>query len=73
MKGSHVSFPRTLSDLRSAGWKMSEGHDGTNYGVCRNCGDDLEWWESPHGKKLPFNIMRQANDPAIAHFNTCTG
>ena len=68
-----MSFPKTLGDLRSAGYKMSEGNDGTNYAVCRDCGEDIEFWITPNGKKIPFNVMRQANDPAIVHFNTCTG
>jgi hypothetical protein len=66
-------FPKTLAELVKRGYRPSEGRDGTNAGRCRNCGDDIEWWSTPLGKKVPMNPMLRDQDPAVAHWDVCSG
>jgi hypothetical protein len=60
-----MPFPKTLDELRAANYIFD------NYGECRGCGEDIDWYLTPRGKKLPFNHMDKGTDPAIAHFSTC--
>ena len=60
-----MPFPKTLDELRAANYIFD------NYGECRGCGEDIDWYSTPRGKKLPFNHMDKGTDPAIAHFSTC--
>lgn len=60
-----MAFPRTLNEMVPAGYKY-EGE-----GICKGCGDELEWWETPSGKKIPMNPMPSGSSPAVAHWSTC--
>ena len=61
-----MAFPRTLDDMTPAGYRFD------NHAVCRGCGNDLEWWITSTGKKIPMNPMVRGSDPATAHWATCT-
>lgn len=61
-----MAFPKTFDELKPAGYTFD------NYAICRGCGDDIEWWITPTGKKIPMNPMSSGSSPAIAHFTTCT-
>jgi hypothetical protein len=60
-----MAFPKTLDELKAAGYSFSD------HAVCRGCGEDIEWWETPLGKKLPMNPMERGVTPAVSHFATC--
>lgn len=66
-KGSKiVAFPKTFAEMKDAGYHFSNGSS------CRDCHADIEWWETPKGKKMPMNAMETRDDaPAIAHWTTC--
>jgi hypothetical protein len=55
-----MSYPQTLDELRQQGYK----HNGD--GECRSCGADIEWWETPRGKKMPTD-----HGTATPHWSTC--
>jgi hypothetical protein len=55
-----MPFPQTIKEMLDQGYKLS------NRAECRACGADIEWWSTPHGKKLPVNY-----GTAIAHWATC--
>lgn len=61
-----MAFPKTFEEMRAAGYLFND------HGVCRGCGDDIEWWITPRGKALPMNPMPRGSSPAVAHFSTCT-
>jgi hypothetical protein len=65
-------YPKNLQEMRAKGYKPLEGRDGTNLGHCRDCGEEIEWWATSKGRKLPFNPMRSDRDAAVAHFTTCS-
>ena len=60
-------FPRDADHLKEHGYKFM------NDAVCKYCGDDIEWWETPSGKRLPFDPMPRGNSMAKNHLSTCTG
>lgn len=61
-----MAFPKTFDDMKPAGYTFD------NDAVCRGCGDEIEWWITPTGKKLPMNPMSSGSTPAISHFTTCS-
>jgi len=60
-----MPFPKTFDDLKSAGYTFLD--DAT----CRDCGEEIEWWETPNGKKMPIDHMTRGSDPVRVHFDTC--
>ena len=55
-----MGFPKTIEEMTASGYK----HSGT--AECRACRADIEWWETPSGKKIPMN-----HGTAIPHWSTC--
>lgn len=62
-----MAFPKDMNHLKAHGYKFQ------NDAACKLCGDDIEWWETPSGKRLPFNPMGDEQSAAIIHLSTCTG
>ncbi len=58
-------FPSTRDELVRRGYKFS------NHAVCKFCGEDIEWWETPKSKKIPMNEMPVGTSEAEAHFGEC--
>ena len=61
-----MAFPRTLNDMIPSGYQFD------NHAECKGCGDFIEWWITPSGKKIPMNPMSAGSDSATAHWSTCT-
>jgi hypothetical protein len=61
-----MAFPRTRDELIAAGYKFS------NHAVCRGCKKEIEWYETPAGKKAPFDLMQDGSSPVTSHFATCS-
>jgi hypothetical protein len=61
-----MPFPATFDALKAAGYKFLDD------AVCKGCGDEIEFWETPHHKRIPMNQMKSGSDPAISHFATCS-
>lgn len=55
-----MGFPTTLEELKEQGYKFSGD------GECRSCGADIEWWETPRGKKMPMD-----HGTATSHWSSC--
>ena len=62
-----MAFPKIFDELRAANYKFLD------YSVCRDCGDEIEWWETPSGKKIPLNHKQRGTDPVEVHFDYCSG
>jgi hypothetical protein len=50
---------------------VEDGYVFSNHANCRSCKAEIEWWETPTKKKMPFDLMLTGNAPAITHFTTC--
>ena len=61
-----MSFPQTFDEMKPRGYKFD------NDAECRGCGDAIEWWTTPNGKKIPMNPMTSGASPAVAHWSTCS-
>jgi hypothetical protein len=61
-----MAFPRDILEMKSKGYVFE------NDGTCRDCGEDIEWWTTPGGSKIPMNPMPTSSTAAVAHFNTCS-
>ena len=61
-----MGFPRDAVEMKNRGYVFD------NDATCRGCGDDIEWWVTPTGKKIPMNPMPSSSTPAVAHWSTCT-
>lgn len=60
-----MPFPKTRDEMVAQGYKFS------NHGQCKACKEQLEWWETPAGKRMPFNLMQDGSSEAVTHFRTC--
>jgi hypothetical protein len=61
-----MAFPANSTEMKNSGYVFD------NDATCRGCGDDIEWWITPKGSKIPMNPMDSASTPAISHFTTCS-
>jgi hypothetical protein len=61
-----MPFPKTADEMKSQGYIFD------NDAVCRGCGEDIEWWITPRGKKIPMNPMPRGSSEAVAHWSTCS-
>jgi hypothetical protein len=61
-----MGFPKTFHEMKAMGYRFD------NDATCRGCGDDIEWWITPNGKKIPMNPMTSDHSEAKAHWSTCT-
>ena len=57
-----MAFPRTKAELEAAGYRYN------NTGQCSACLRAIEWWWTPKGRKLPFDVEAEAMVP---HFASC--
>lgn len=55
-----MPIPQTIDEMIEKGFKQEDDS------LCRSCGAEMTWWETPRGKKLPMN-----RGTAVAHFTTC--
>ena len=60
-----MPFPKTRASLKEAGYRFD------NHAKCRGCGQEIEWYFTPKGGKMPFDLMQEDNSPAVSHFATC--
>lgn len=60
-----MGFPADRDALIRSGYRFD------NHAKCRGCDSEVEWYTTPRGNKLPFNLMQNGDSPAIAHFVTC--
>lgn len=61
-----MPFPQTRDELIARGYKFS------NHARCSGCNEEIEWFETPRGKKMPFDLMADGTSKAVTHFTTCT-
>jgi hypothetical protein len=60
-----MAFPKTLDEMTAAEYAFS------NDALCKGCGEDIEWWTTPSGKKIPMDPMPRGTSAAISHWATC--
>ena len=61
-----MAFPKTLNEMKAFNYRFD------NYGTCKGCGEDIEWYKTPNGKKIPMNPMTGGDSEAVAHWATCS-
>jgi hypothetical protein len=49
-----MKFPATSDQLKA------EGYVYDNDANCRGCGEPIEWWITPKGKKMPMTVKKTA-------------
>lgn len=60
-----MPFPKTYDELKGAGYVF------LNDSTCKGCGEDIVWYETPTGKKIPMNPMDKGTSEAVPHWSTC--
>ena len=66
-----LTWPATSDQMKAAGYEYD------NESFCRGCGNVIEWWVTPSGKKMPVSVVRTATvnkasgDVREPHFATC--
>jgi hypothetical protein len=45
-----MPLPTSKSGLEAAGYMFD------NDGICRGCGEPIEWWICPSGKRMPITV-----------------
>lgn len=60
-----MPFPANRDAMVAGGYKFS------NHSRCKSCQSEIEWWETPRGKKMPFNHMQEPSSLAVTHFTDC--
>jgi hypothetical protein len=73
-----MAIPTQKADLESMGYVFD------NEGACRGCGERIEWWITPKGKKMPMSVQAVRRDGTdkpydpvirydrIPHFDVCS-
>jgi len=46
-----MAIPNTSNDLVAMGYSFD------NEATCRGCGQKIEWWITPAGKKMPMTVI----------------
>jgi hypothetical protein len=70
-KPRHVTI--AINHLKEQRLKAITARDrASKHAECRGCGDSIEWWITPNQKKIPMNPMSRGDDPAVAHWASCT-
>lgn len=60
-----MAFPATRDEMVERGYVFS------NHARCKGCQEEIEWWTTPRGKKMPFNLMLEGKSEAVLHRTTC--
>jgi hypothetical protein len=62
-----MPLPQTRDEMVERGYKFQE------HGTCRgdNCKASIEWWVTPNGKKIPYDLMPEGTSKAQAHWTSC--
>jgi hypothetical protein len=64
-----MAIPDTRDGLESLGYKY------TGSSACRGCGAEMQWFETPRGKKMPMSAVSGTEDDESqkleAHWTVC--
>ena len=66
-----MKFPATAEQLKASGYEYD------NDARCRGCGEAIEWWITPAGKKMPMTVVctatihRATGDVREPHWASC--
>ncbi len=60
-----MPFPQTFDGMKAASY-IFDAH-----ARCRGCGQETEFWITPHGKKIAMDLMPNADSPAVSDLGTC--
>lgn len=61
-----MPFPETADEMKKQGYVFE------NDAVCKGCSEEIEWWSTPRGRKMPMNPMLKGTAPAVPHWKDCT-
>jgi hypothetical protein len=66
-----MTIPNTTNELKAMGYEYD------NDSTCRGCGEPIEWWITPKGKKMPMTVKKTAtitnasDDIREPHWTSC--
>lgn len=66
-----MPIPNRRNDLQSFGYSF------LNLSSCSGCGAEIEWWNTPRGRKMPFDVKPANMDSEDSaeilepHWGTC--
>lgn len=61
-----MPIPNRRDDLQSFGYSF------LNLSHCSGCNAQIEWWSTPRGKKMPFNVVKSGENEFLEpHWGTC--
>jgi hypothetical protein len=66
-----MKFPATSDELKRKGYEYD------NEATCRRCGERIEWWIDPSGRKSPMsilppqNVLKNNEEKRRPHFVDC--
>jgi len=65
-----MAIPDNRKDLEAMGYSFN------GEGLCRGCGAELFWFETPRGKKMPFSRIADAgpsddSEKLEPHWSSC--
>lgn len=65
-----MAIPTTSNELRAMGYEFD------NEARCRGCGEPIEWWITPRGKKMPMTVQKpdplhSSAEIRVPHWGLC--
>lgn len=54
-----MAFPKNEDEAEAQGYSFDSSSK------CRGCGEPIEWWITPNGKRMPMNL------DFTVHWSTC--
>ena len=54
-----MAIPTTREDLEARGYVFD------NEANCRGCGQPIEWWITPRGKKMPMTVKEVKDETKV--------
>jgi hypothetical protein len=60
-----MSFPRNKAEM------LSQGYTPAGSDRCRSCAVVIEFWMTPHQRRIPMNVMDGDSAEAVSHWATC--
>ena len=61
-----MPIPHRRNDLQSFGYVFQDR------AYCSGCDAPIEWWSTPKGKKMPFDVTEsETGDVLLPHWDSC--
>jgi hypothetical protein len=77
-RGDYVPGATMTDNRKTSDQLKAAGYEYDNDATCRGCGEPIEWWITPKGKKMPMTVIKTATiqhataDVREPHWASCT-